>query len=240
MGNWSRNEILAVLSLLVGLVGSLAALIMVPEIRERLGLKADREVAEGQAPASAPTSEPVPGSSPAIAQPQVADSVASQAVEPNTVSQSSGVDPQKSIQDSPPLVQGSDPAREVSSQEPKAPSGDGAAPPSPAEPSVPIQRLELPAGIRKEALAEVKVMIRYRGRRETEALALEQLLSAYGLPVTSEQEIMDDSQQWSRIYYPDCQEEAGRAVRSLLAGRIRLTLMLSRAECNPVLDLVLS
>jgi hypothetical protein len=113
-----------------------------------------------------------------------------------------------------------------------------ASPNPPAAPPAP--KLDLPAGIDQEALAGIRIVIRYRGTVEETALAVQKRLSSYGLDVETEQDIATGSEAWNRLYYPACHEDAARAVRSLLSDLLRLTLMRSQADCKPTLDVVLS
>lgn len=111
----------------------------------------------------------------------------------------------------------------------------------PAEQPAPSQRIELPAGLNAKDLAGIKVIIRYRGAREDDALVIEERLASLGIQVTAEQDtFLKEEEQWNRIYYPACHEDAARAIRSLLSDLLRLTLMRSRADCNPLLDLVVA
>ncbi|HVG27570.1 MAG TPA: hypothetical protein VM865_08195 [Acidobacteriaceae bacterium] len=111
----------------------------------------------------------------------------------------------------------------------------------PADQPAPSQKLVLPEGISESDIAGIKVLIRYRGAREQDALAIEERLSSYGIQVTIEQDnFQGEAERWNRIYYPACHKEAAQAIKSLVADLLRLTLVSSKADCDSMLDIAVA
>lgn len=63
MGSWSRSEVIGCLSLVLGVLG-LAAVIVVPEVRDFLGLKKESDSSQSNPSPSAPDPQPVHEPSP--------------------------------------------------------------------------------------------------------------------------------------------------------------------------------
>ena len=58
MKNWSRNEIIALASLFVTIIGCLAAVVVIPEVRLPLGLELSKTSSAMTPPSSTPTDAP--------------------------------------------------------------------------------------------------------------------------------------------------------------------------------------
>lgn len=111
----------------------------------------------------------------------------------------------------------------------------------PADQPAPSRKLVLPEGISESDIAGIKVLIRYRGAREQDALAIEERLSSYGIQVTIEQDnFQGEAERWNRIYYPACHREAAQAIKSLVSDLLRLTLISSKADCDSMLDIAVA
>jgi hypothetical protein len=111
----------------------------------------------------------------------------------------------------------------------------------PVDQPAPSRKLVLPEGINENDIAGIKVLIRYRGAREQDALAIEERLSSYGIQVTIEQDnFQGEAERWNRIYYPACHKEAAQAIKSLVSDLLRLTLISSKADCDSMLDIAVA
>jgi len=111
----------------------------------------------------------------------------------------------------------------------------------PVDQPAPSRKLVLPEGISESDIAGIKVLIRYRGAREQDALAIEERLSSYGIQVTIEQDnFQGEAERWNRIYYPACHKEAAQAIKSLVSDLLRLTLISSKADCDSMLDIAVA